>query len=346
MGTRMRFIISGYVVRMAVVLALAIFFLSPPGICSAFRNLKKGDIPPDFVLKDLSGVEHTLSADKGRVVILCFVKGTQDRSIKALNGLTNTFASLEEKGLSVYAISENDESLEDLQSLKKKLDLKFPVLLDTDKKIYGQYGLFIFPATAIFDQEGRFVFEYSSYGNDFEQTLMDESKVLLGMISEEEMAKAETKHEIQELTPEAKAAQREMQMAGVLISRGMESKALPKVLKALELDPSLIEARLIAGRLHNDSGNFTEARAQFEKVLSTDPGSREAQVGLGTAYLAAGDLEAAEAQLKKASTLNPDPALALYRLGQVYEKMGDIQRAMVTYRDAMHSQLKKEGKTK
>ncbi len=75
----MRSRMSGYVARMTVVLALAVFFLSPPAVCSAFRNLKDGEIPPDFTLKDLSGVEHSLSAEKGKVVVLCFVKGVQDR---------------------------------------------------------------------------------------------------------------------------------------------------------------------------------------------------------------------------------------------------------------------------
>ncbi|NOY86058.1 MAG: tetratricopeptide repeat protein [Deltaproteobacteria bacterium] len=342
----MRIRMSGYVLRMAVVMVLAIFFLSPPGICSAFRNLKKGETPPDFVLKDLAGMDHSLSAEKGKVVILCFVKGVQDRSIKALNGLTNIYASLKDRGLSVYAISENEESLGSLQSLKKKLDLKFPVLLDEEKKIYGEYGLFIFPATAVIDQEGRFVFEYSSYGSDFERTLMDEAKLLLGLISEEEMAKSETRHEIQELTPEAKEAKREMQMARVLISRRMGSKALPKLLKALELDPSLPGARLLAGRLYIEAENFQAARAEFEKVLESDPGSHDAHVGLGTVYLSEGNLDAAEAQLQKAVALNPDPALALYRLGQVYEKMGETRKAMITYRDAIYRQLKKEGKIK
>ena len=342
----MRSRMSGYVARMTVVLALAVFFLSPPAVCSAFRNLKDGEIPPDFTLKDLSGVEHSLSAEKGKVVVLCFVKGVQDRSIRALNGLTDIYASLKDKGLSVFAISENDESIEDLQSLKEKLALKFPVLLDKDREIYGKYGLFIFPSTAIIDQEGRFVFEYSSYGSDFEQALMDKSKVLLGVISEEELARSEMKHEIQELTPEAKEAQREMQTARILISRGMGSKALPKLLKALKLDSSLVDARLMAGRLYIEAENFGEAKAQFEKALESDPGSHDARIGLGTVLLAAGDLDAAEAQLQKAAALNPDPALALYRLGQVYEKKGEIRKAMTTYRDAIHRQLKMEGKTK
>ena len=55
---------------------------------------------------------------------------------------------------------------------------------------------------------------------------------------------------------------------------------------------------------------------------------------------------AAEAQLQKAAAINPDPALALYRLGKVYEKKGEIRKAMTTYRDAIHRQLKMEGKTK
>jgi len=345
-GCRMLKFRGNHVLHVAIVLVVATLFLSKPGICTAFRNLEEGKEVPDFTLKDLDGLDHTLSADRGKVVILCFVKADQDRSIKALNGLTRVYGTLKDSGLAVYGIANEAGEGSSLQGLKEKLDLGYPILIDEGKKMYGTYGLFTFPATAIIDQEGRFVYEYASYSSDFEQTMMDKAKLLLGLITEEEFAKTEEKQEIQELSPEQKEAQRSLQMAKVLLGRGFGSKAMPNLEKAIQLDPSLTEARLLAGRIYIEEEKYPEAREQFEKVLEVNPKSNDARVGIGSVLLAEGNLDGAEEELKKAITLNPDPAMAMFRLGQVYEKKGEVQKAMETYRDALENQLKKTAKGK
>ena len=333
---------------LALVMAVSavLFLMSPLGECGAFRNIEKGAEVPDFTLNDLAGLSHTLSAERGKVVILCFVKEDQDRSIRALNGLTRVFGTLRDSGLMVYAVAKKTEDLTSLQALKEKLDLEYPVLVDSDQKLYGDFGLFTFPATMFIDREGKFVYEYSSYSSDYEQTVMDKAKVMLGIMSEEEFSKTTEKHEIQELTQEAKDAQRSLQMAKVLLDRGFGTKAMPKLEKALELDPTLVEARLLAGEVLLGAGKHQEAREHFEMVLKTNPKSNEAKVGIGTVLMAEGDLDGAEAQLQQAVMLNPDPAPALYQLGKVYEKKGEIQKAMETYRKGLEKLLKKSSKGK
>ncbi|UCF31781.1 MAG: tetratricopeptide repeat protein [bacterium] len=331
---------------MVTAVSAALFLLSPAGESDAFRNVEKGGEVPDFTLSDIAGQSHTLSAQRGKVVILCFVKEDQDRSIKALNGLTRVHGILKDSGLVVYAVASKTEDPASLEALREKLDLQYPILLDRDQKIYGEYGLFTFPATMFVDREGRFAFEYSSYGSDYEQTVTDKAKVMLGLMSEDDFSKTAEKTEIEELSPEAKEAQRSLQMAKVLLDRGFGTKAMPKIEKALELDPTLLEARLLAGEILLEAGNHQDARAHFEKALEINPKSNEARVGIGAVLVAEGDLDGAEAELQKAVMLNPDPAPALYQLGQVYEKKGDIQKAMETYRDGLEKLLKKSSKGK
>ena len=81
----------------AVAFAMGIFFATPV-IGSAFRNLSKGAPTPDFTLKDLEGMDHTLSAEKGKVVVIGFVKPDQDRSIKVLNALEEVSGTLKSDG--------------------------------------------------------------------------------------------------------------------------------------------------------------------------------------------------------------------------------------------------------
>jgi Tfp pilus assembly protein PilF len=339
MDTRERMLVSA----VAVGLVMGIFFVTP-GSGAAFRNLEMGQPAPDFTIKDMEDTDHNLAAERGNVVILSFVKVDQDRSIKTLNALEEVNGIFKSEGITVWGITSQTEDKAAIEGLIEKLDLHYPILLDEGQKLYGEFGLFTFPATMVVDQKGIYVHEYSSYSSDFQDTIVNDIKVLLGLISEEESTKEAKKTEIVQQSPQEKEAERNLQMAKVLLKRGFGTKALPKLEKALELNPTLIEARLLSGEVYLKDEQFDKAREQFEKVFETDSNSNEARVGIASVYIAEGKLDEAEAQLQKAITLNPDPSLALYRLGQVYEKKGDTQKAMETYRNALERLLKKKGK--
>jgi len=328
---------------LAVGLVMGLFFVTP-GNGAAFRNLEKGKPAPDFTIKDMEGMDHTLAAEKGHVVVLSFVKVDQDRSVKTLNALGEVNGIFKDQGVTVWGITSQTEDQGAIQALMDKLDLKYPILLDEGQKLYGQFGLFTFPSTMVVDQEGNYVYEYASYSSDFQSNIVNEIKVLLGLMSEEDSASAAQKTEIVIQSPEEKEAERNLQMGKVLLKRGFGTKALPKFEKALELNPALIEARLLSGEIYLEDEQYDKAREQFEKVFDTDPGSNEARIGIASVFIEEGKLDEAEAQLQKAISLNPDPSLALYRLGQVYEKKGDVQKAMETYRSALERLLKKSGK--
>lgn len=338
-GARERMLVSA----VAVGLVMGVFFVTP-GSGAAFRNLEKGQPAPDFTVQDMEGIDRALAGEKGKVVILSFVKVDQDRSVKTLNTLEEVNGIFKNEGVTVWGITSQTGDKSAIQGLIDKLDLNYPILLDEGQKLYGQFGLFTFPATMVVDQRGTYVHEYASYSSDFQDTIVNHVKVLLGLISEEDSTKAATKREIVQLSPEERDAERNLQMAKVLLKRGFGTKALPKLEKALELNPVLIEARLLSGEVYLKDEQYDKAREQFEKVFETNSNSNEARVGIASVYLAEGKLDEAEAQLQKAITLNPDPSLALYRLGQVYEKKGDVQKAMVTYRNALERLLKKTRK--
>ncbi len=94
------------------------------------------------------------------------------------------------------------------------------VRLDQDRKVYGAYGLFTLPMTAIIDQHGDLAYEYSSYGRDFEQKITGKAKVLLGFSTEEEFEKKTAWKEIDLTRDEENEAQKNLQMAKVLLKKG------------------------------------------------------------------------------------------------------------------------------
>ncbi|MDF1536908.1 MAG: tetratricopeptide repeat protein [bacterium] len=328
---------------LAVAFAMGLVFATPV-TGAAFRNLTKGGPVPDFTLKDLEGMDRTLSAEKGKVVVLGFVKPDQDRSIKVLNALEEVSGTLLNDGVTVWVVSAKAEDPAAIKTLVEKMSLQYPILVDEDQKLYGEYGLFTFPVTAIIDQEGSFVFDYSSYSGDYTETIVNEARMLLGLISREELEKSSEKTEIVEKSKEEKEADRALQMGKVLLERGFGTKALPKFEQALALNPSLVEGRLLSGEIYLKEEQYDKAREQFEKVFEVEASSNEARIGMASVFIAEGKFDEAEEQLQKAIALNPDPTLALYRLGQIYEKKSDVQKAMETYRNALERVLKKSGK--
>lgn len=322
-------------------IAVSLIFLTvaAPAHSSAFRNLKVGQPVPDFTLQDLDGMSHTLSAEWGKVMILCFVRSNQDRSIRVLNDMTKIYASLKSSGLVVFAVAYGTGDLTSIKTIKENLNLNYPVLVDKDREVYGSFGLFALPAISIIDREGNLAYEYTSYGSDFEQAVTGKAKVLLGMETEEEYEREGLKRKLNLASAEEKEAGRSLQMAQVLLERGFGSKAMSRLERALKLDPSLTEARILLGELYLKEGRLEEAKLNFAQVLKEDSQSNKALVGLACVHLKEGNLESAEAELKEAISLNPHPGMAMYRLGQVYEKKGEIQKAMHTYRDAIESLL-------
>jgi len=248
---------------LAVGLVMGIFFVTP-GSGAAFRNLQMGQPAPDFTTMDMEDAEHNLAAQKGNVVILSFVKVDQDRSIKTLNALEEVNGIFKSEGVTVWGITSQTEDKGAISALTEKLDLNYPILLDEEQKLYGEFGLFTFPSTMVVDQKGNYVHEYTSYSSDFQDTIVNDIKVLLGLISEEDSAKAAKKTEIVQQSPQEKEAERNLQMAKVLLKRGFGTKALPKLEKALELNPTLIEARLLSGEVYLKDEQFDKAKEQVE----------------------------------------------------------------------------------
>ena len=92
--------------------------------------------------------------------------------------------------------------------------------------------------------------------------------------------------------------------------------------QALEIDPTMVDARLNLGRLLHEAGRTVEAEGHYRSALETRPDDPTALFNLGVALQDLGrPAEAAEIYEK---VLEIDPALAdaHYNLAVVYEELG------------------------
>lgn len=105
-------------------------------------KLKAGDQAPDFSAKDQDGKQITLSAYKGKKVVLYFYPKDQTPGCtqEACN-LRDNISALSDDGYEVLGVSTDDEASH--KEFQQKYNLPFSLVADTDKSINQKYGVWV-----------------------------------------------------------------------------------------------------------------------------------------------------------------------------------------------------------
>lgn len=319
---------------------LALFLSTVPGTGAAFRNMKEGSPALPFTLKDFEGKDVEFKPASGKVTVLSFVKLSQDRSKDQLKDLVALHKELSGKGVDFLVVASYTDTAEEAKKAVSELGVTFPILQDKDQKVYGEYGLFILPATGIIGKDGKFAFEHSSHGRDFKDVVGGKAKVLAGLMTEDDYRKATTPVETAKKSKEESESERMVALGHTLMKRGMPDKAAERFAKAVEFDPKNPAARVAYGESLVASKKYDDALVQFTKAKELAPNSKDAQLGIGTVHLEKGEVDKAIQEISDAAMLNPKPEKAYYWLGAAYEKKGDLPNAVKYYRKAVEKLIK------
>lgn len=130
------------------------------------ERLQPGDVAPDFTLPDADGNEVSLSAHKGRKVIVYFYPAALTPGCtKQACDFTDNLSLLADAGYDVLGIS--PDAPERLGKFREKENLRVTLLADPDKKVLDAYGAFgekmnygktymgVIRSTIIVDEEGK-----------------------------------------------------------------------------------------------------------------------------------------------------------------------------------------------
>ncbi|MER6532623.1 thioredoxin-dependent thiol peroxidase [Streptomyces sp. 900105755] len=130
------------------------------------ERLQPGDVAPDFTLPDADGNKVSLSAHKGRKVIVYFYPAALTPGCtKQACDFTDNLSLLADAGYDVLGIS--PDAPEKLGKFREKENLKVTLLADPDKKVLDAYGAFgekmnygktylgVIRSTIIVDEEGK-----------------------------------------------------------------------------------------------------------------------------------------------------------------------------------------------
>ena len=129
-----------------------------------------GDKVPavDFTLKDQYGEEHTLEEYKGKTIFLNFWATWCPPCKAEMPDIQEIYENYDTEGedalvvLGVAAPSMGQEGTE--EEIKAFLDengYTYPVLMDTEGKLFEAYGIYSYPTTFMIDREGN-IFGYVS----------------------------------------------------------------------------------------------------------------------------------------------------------------------------------------
>jgi len=138
-----------------------------------------GEPSPEFQLTDLTGVPISLSAMRGKVVLLTFWATWCGACRGELPNLQNLYKRLREHDDFAVLTINIDQRSEDVPPFVRKNDYQFPVLLDPDNRVSTAYDVSGIPANFIVDRAGNIIWSCAGGIDWSDRTLQQAIEKLL-----------------------------------------------------------------------------------------------------------------------------------------------------------------------
>jgi peroxiredoxin len=126
-------------------------------------------LAPDFTLRSADGPNLRLNEQRGRVVLVNFWATWCGPCRQEMPHLNRLYEKYRASGFVLLGVNVDDDTRNAI-GVATKLGVKFPVLLDTDKKVSQLYDLSAMPATVLIDKDGRVRFLHRGYQTGYEDT--------------------------------------------------------------------------------------------------------------------------------------------------------------------------------
>ena len=118
-----------------------------------------GEPAGEFELTDLAGAPVSLSAMRGKVVLLTFWATWCGACRGELPNLEALYKNLKSRNDFMVLTINIDQRSESVLPFVRKNDYEFPVLLDADNRVSGAYDVRGIPANFIIDRKGKIVWD-------------------------------------------------------------------------------------------------------------------------------------------------------------------------------------------
>jgi peroxiredoxin len=133
---------------------------------------------PDFALRSLEGPNLRLQEQRGRVVMVNFWATWCGPCRVEMPHLARLYDKYRGSGFQLLGIN-IDEDPRQAATVATKLGLRFPVLLDSEKRVSKLYDLSTMPSTVLIDRSGRVRYVHRGYRDGYEETYEKQIRELL-----------------------------------------------------------------------------------------------------------------------------------------------------------------------
>ncbi len=303
-------------------------------------SIPLGDAAPDFTLTSLKGDSVSLSEHKGSVVVLIYWRTEHKRSLQALQDVSDIINSRKKKDVLVFSIIAGSDDKDKARTIMSDQKLQIPVVVDSSRQLYSDYGIRVYPTTLVIDKEGVLVKDLPSHAFSYKKTLRGYIGIALGEVDEAGLEKMIDTH-TEKTDPATLEAERLYNLATKFTKTGLLDMALNSARKSVEVKPDMGKAHTLLGFLYIETEEADAALESFSKAVELDPSSKEAQTGLGGALVMKGEADRAIEILKPATKANPYPQMTYYELGKAYELKGDKDKSSYMYKKAIEKIIHK-----
>lgn len=291
---------------------------------------------PEFSAATLNGQVFTFQHNKGKALLVAFVSAKQKRSDQAVADIQRIVRQLETNADRLETvIAVDDPNGIDLPSKQNGPAKNIHIVLDSEYKLWGKFGIIATPTVVISDTNDMVLYVKAGYGYDYVPTVRAYVNQALGIAQK---TAPEDAGRVKTVSNDTTAARlkRHLQMAKMLEEKGRLESAIAEIQKARKLDPDSPEAALELGELFCRAGRSKAALDMSEslKVTSRLDKARLLLIS-GWAKRQMGELDTSEKLLLKATTLDPKSARALFELGKIYQAKQQNDKAMETYYKAL-----------
>jgi len=158
-----------------------------------YRPAMPGYAAPEFTALDLSGEERRLSEYRGKVVFLNIWATWCPPCKQEMPSMEYMYNKLKGPDFEILAVSIDREGSSVVKPFVRRLNLSFPILLDTEGKIAELYKITGVPETFIIDREGTIVEKVIGPRNWSDSKNLQKLKALMGKAPTEDAGKLKVK---------------------------------------------------------------------------------------------------------------------------------------------------------
>jgi arylsulfatase A-like enzyme/Tfp pilus assembly protein PilF len=127
----------------------------------------------------------------------------------------------------------------------------------------------------------------------------------------------------------------EIKLTQFLVTEENLDQAEAKIRAVLEKDPTILEARYLAGNIYSKQKKYDQAVQEFKSALEVNPDYYEAVFGLALVYKETGRYDEAILGFRRLIDLDPKDTKPYFHLTDVYQDKGDLQNALQSIRTAV-----------